>query len=218
MNEFNIEVGARIRKCRLECNLTMKELGEKVNLSEANIQKYEKGKIKSLDANLLLKFADVLGVQPAYLMGWITQKTHFSTYKLFDCSISAGSLETVESVVNFENINISDTIMGKYAGRTDVIILKVNGDSMNKIIPDKSLLVVDTRINTVSNVANSDIVVFSNFGEYSVKRFYNDKNNQRFLFKPDSYDESFIPIEIPYEMATNVQLIGKVVKYIVDLD
>lgn len=218
MSEFNKTVGSRIRKCRTEMGMSMKELGEKVDLSEGNIQRYETGKIKSLDANLLMEIADILGVKPDYLMGWTNQKNNHNNYKLFPCSISAGVLENVEATNNFETIAIADTIMGKYAGRSDVIILKVNGDSMNKTIPNKSLIVVDTRISRVTDVHDGDIVVFSNFGEYSVKRFFNDKENQRFLFKPDSYNELFTTIEIRYDLALDVRLIGKVVKYIVNLD
>lgn len=218
MSEFNKTVGSRIRKCRTEMGLTMKELGDRVNLSEGNIQRYETGKIKSLDANLLMEISDVLGVKPGYLMGWTNQKDNHCNYKLFPCSISAGVLENVEATNNYEMIAIADSIMGKYSGRSDIIILKVNGDSMNKTIPNQSLIVVDTRAKRVTDVNDGDIVVFSNFGEYSVKRFFNDKENQRFLFKPDSHNELFTTIEIKYELALDVRLIGKVVKYIVNLD
>ena len=40
MSEFNKTVGSRIRKCRTEMGLTMKELGDRVNLSEGNIHNY----------------------------------------------------------------------------------------------------------------------------------------------------------------------------------
>lgn len=54
-NEYNKEIGRRIRYARKEVDMTMKELGEKVGLSEGNIQRYEAGKIKSIDINLLKK-------------------------------------------------------------------------------------------------------------------------------------------------------------------
>ena len=51
--QFNIEVGKKIRALRKSRGVTMKELGEKVGLSEGNIQRYEIGKIKGIDINLL---------------------------------------------------------------------------------------------------------------------------------------------------------------------
>lgn len=69
-DKFNEEVGQRIRKSRNSLDMTMKELGSKVNLSEATIQRYESGKIKGVDINLIKNFARILKVSPAYLMGW----------------------------------------------------------------------------------------------------------------------------------------------------
>lgn len=69
-DKFNEEVGQRIRKSRNNLDMTMKELGSRVGLSEATIQRYESGKIKGVDINLINDFAKILKVTPAYLMGW----------------------------------------------------------------------------------------------------------------------------------------------------
>lgn len=67
---FNEQVGNKIRTARKEKGITMKELGEKVGLTESNIQRYESGKIKGVDVNLLIKICDVLDLSVPYVMGW----------------------------------------------------------------------------------------------------------------------------------------------------
>lgn len=218
MSDFNQDVGDRIRLCRTSMGMTMKELGTSVGLSEGNIQRYEKGKIKNVDANLLIKIADVLDVSPAYLMGWRTVDRGYCNYRLYPTSVSAGQLADIEAVTDFIEITVADIIMGRYAGKKGIIILKINGESMNKVIPNGSFIVVDTNITHVSQIKDSDIVVFSEYGSYSVKRFYHDEKRRRFLFKPDSTDECYTPIIIEYSQAENTRIIGKVVNYMVSID
>src|SRR3712207_677795 len=139
-------------------------------------------------------------------------------YRMFPVSISAGCLEDIEAIDTYDIVTIADEIMGKYAGRKGIILLKVNGESMNNVIPDGSYIVVDTSKTKVTDISDRDIVVFSENGSYSVKRYVNDVANERFLFKPDSSDDTFTAIEVKYEDSSNLKLIGKVVKYIVNLD
>lgn len=143
----------------------------------------------------------------------------YNEYKMFPVSISAGCLENKDGIDTYDLVTIADEIMGKYAGRKGIIILKVNGESMNKIIPDGAYIVVDTNKTHVTDIKDRDIVVFANNGEgYSIKRYVNDVKNERFLFKPESTDDTFTAIEVSYGNSSDLKLIGKVVKYIVSLD
>ena len=103
--------------------------------------------------------------------------------------------------------------MGKWAGQDDIFIMKVNGESMNNVMPHGSLIAVKPI--EAHQIKDGDIVVYSDGGDYSVKRFYRDEN--RLIFRPDSSDPSF------YDYVTDInndELIihGKVVVYIVELD
>ncbi len=71
-------VGNNIKKYRTEKDLTLKELGEKVGLTEATVQKYEAGNIQRLDILKLKDFADALGVSVEDLTPW---KNEASNYK-----------------------------------------------------------------------------------------------------------------------------------------
>ena len=139
----------------------------------------------------------IFDVDPKWLMAFdiddVSLVENHNSYKIFPVGISAGSLENIDGIDSYDMVTIADEIMGKYAGKKGVIILKVNGDSMNKIIPDGAYIVVDTNKTTVTDISDRDIIVFANGGEgYSVKRYVNDVKNERFLFKPESTDDHLL--------------------------
>jgi len=64
------EMGNRIRDLRIAAGLTQEQLGEKVGLQKSAIAKYENGKTENMKRSVIKKMAEVLGVSPAYLMGF----------------------------------------------------------------------------------------------------------------------------------------------------
>ena len=69
-DQFNVELGARLKTARRNKRLSMKALGEMVNLHESTISRYEKGEIQALDIDKVKEFAVALNVTPQYLLGW----------------------------------------------------------------------------------------------------------------------------------------------------
>lgn len=69
-NQFCVRVGNNIKKYRKLKNMTLKELANKIGLTEATVQKYEAGNIKSVSAEVLKKIADALDVAPENLTEW----------------------------------------------------------------------------------------------------------------------------------------------------
>ncbi|PFY08596.1 helix-turn-helix domain-containing protein [Bacillus toyonensis] len=68
-------IGENLRKLRKQNNLTMKELGKKLNLAESTISGYENGNRKP-DYDTLNRFADFFEVSTDYLLGRKTFKGH----------------------------------------------------------------------------------------------------------------------------------------------
>jgi len=68
--QFCVKVGNNIKKYRKEKDLTLKELAEKVGLTEATVQKYEAGNIQTLDIIKMRNFADALDVKLERLIPW----------------------------------------------------------------------------------------------------------------------------------------------------
>lgn len=216
---------ANIKDIRKKLGYTMKELSLIVGVSEATISRWESGDIANMKQNNIVSLANALNISPLQVLDFDDTSIKSNSinadlyeYKYFPVSISAGSLENIDSIQEYELISLSDKILGKYAKSKNIILLKINGESMNNIIPNGSYIIVDTSRNTIHDIKDRDIVVFSENGSYSVKRYINDVSNQRILFKPDSTDDTFTPIEVKYENTEYLRLIGKVVKYIVNLD
>lgn len=51
-SQFCVRVGNNIKKYRKEAGITLKELGEKIGVTEATAQKYEAGNIKKIDVEM----------------------------------------------------------------------------------------------------------------------------------------------------------------------
>lgn len=63
-------IGGRIKKRRLELNLTVDEVANRLNKNRATIYRYENEEIENLPTSVLEPLASVLETTPAYLMGW----------------------------------------------------------------------------------------------------------------------------------------------------
>lgn len=65
-----MEIGKRIKMLRNSVGLTQDELGDKLGVKKAAIQKYESGSIVNLKIETIKKLAEIFEVTPAYIMGW----------------------------------------------------------------------------------------------------------------------------------------------------
>ena len=63
-------IGKRIRILRTSCNMTQEELGEKLGVKKAAIQKYESGSIVNIKPETIERIAEIFEVTPSYIMGW----------------------------------------------------------------------------------------------------------------------------------------------------
>lgn len=59
-----------IRKRRIELGMTMKELADKIGVSEGAVSRWESGDIVNIRRDKIEKLSKVLDVPPAVLMGW----------------------------------------------------------------------------------------------------------------------------------------------------
>lgn len=209
-----MNIGERIRTARLKRGLTLLEVANKVGKTEATIQRYESGNIKNLKNDTIKDLADALNVSPAYIMGWEELETSqlSAEYPYYPVSVSAGVPVDIGSVTDAETISVPDVILGRHAGSKDIFFTRVNGESMNKIIPDGSLIAVK-RV-TPDQIKNGDIVVYSNGYDFSVKRFYEFED--KLIFKPESTDPSFTD-HVLSKTNEDLRIHGKVVTYIVNL-
>jgi transcriptional regulator with XRE-family HTH domain len=76
--------GQRIRELRLQLNMTQEDLGAKVGLKTAAINKYETGLVVNLKRETIQELAKALRTSPSYLMGWDETKPPTTIAAHFD--------------------------------------------------------------------------------------------------------------------------------------
>ena len=101
--EFNKTIGLRIKEARNNKQLSLKELGLKVGLSEGTMQRYETGQIKNVDINLLKKISEVLDCSQSYIMGWDAKTIAGQLRKWSQEDLSINSFTPLERIIAFEN-------------------------------------------------------------------------------------------------------------------
>lgn len=208
------------------------DVAHDLNLSKAQMSHYTTGKRK-VPSELLQRIIDVYGINPNFLFNenaplflqnteplnssvknyLQSSKDSLVTLPYIPFPVSAGLPISIDSVTNADTITLPSELLGKYARDCDLFLMRVNGDSMNKIIPHKSLIAVNPI--DISDIQNGDIIVYSDGYSYSVKRFYQD--GDRLIFRPESYDARFTDYIVNNDHE-DIRIHGKVVTYIVNID
>lgn len=205
------ELGIKIKSLRKSRGMTQKKLSNLLELtSDSTVSQWERG-VNAPYGKDLVKLTSIFNVSSDYLLGLEKNKTEVSSYTYYPIGISAGLPNDVEAITDADTITLPDDLMGKYAGNKDIYITRVNGDSMNKIIPHNSLIAV--RPVSLSELKTNDIVVYSKDGEYAVKRYFNF--GKEIEFRPESYDDSFRVDTVNLEDEIELKIKGIVVMSVI---
>ena len=70
MMNMTANPGANIKYLRLLNNMSQEELGKRVGVQRAAINKYEKGSVTNIPLTTIEKIAKVFDVSPTYIVGW----------------------------------------------------------------------------------------------------------------------------------------------------
>lgn len=211
-----------------EKGMSKRQFAEMVGVPPTTLQSILKRGVGNASIDNIIKVCSGLGISVDQLERMAASEVDYvaesssayviskeTTYKYLPVSISAGSPLDVDGMTNgdIEEITLPNSIMGKWAGSSDIYMMRVNGESMNNIIPHGSLIAIKEV--DQSQLKDGDIVVFSENHDYSLKRFF-DLDSQ-IIFRPDSNDKHFIDNVISKDNP-NLKIHGKVVVYIVELD
>lgn len=205
-------IGEKIKLHRNSRKWSQEQLAEMLSTTKQTVSRYENGD-RQVNQDILFELSSIFNVcVDDFFPQREREETPLNPYSFFPtAAISAGYPSTVEGVTQAEKISIADKVMGKYAGDEDVFITRINGDSMDKVIPDNSLIAVKPI--TIDNLKDGDIVVFSNDHDYSVKYYY--RHGDKIIFKPHSNNLSHHEQHFSYD--EEVVIHGKVIMYIVNL-
>lgn len=192
--------------------VTQTQMAEHLGYPEMTVSNWMKAKTYPR-VDKMQEMADYFNVRRSDIEEEKEDRPNFTStsYYYIPESISAGLPINMDGMTEADTISIPDALMGKHAGQTDLVISRINGDSMNKVVEDNSLIAVKPI--ELENLKNGDMVVFSDNYEYSVKYFY--KRNDKLIFRPHSTNpDHFDQI---YGLNDNIKINGKVVWYVTEL-
>lgn len=212
-------IGMRIKHFRNKKGMNQDQLADLLETTKQTVSRYENGE-RQANQDILFNLSSIFNIS---IDDFFPVKDNIipfpaaSQYPKYP-KVSAGLPIEIDGVTEneVETISIPDYLMGKWAGNSDIYITRTNGDSMNRVIPHDSLIAVKPV--ELHELKDNDIVVYQNHGEYAVKRFIDDTENNRLIFKPDSTDSRFADDVVYKDNADSLRITGRVVMWIVTTD
>lgn len=69
-------IGNRIKRLRIDSNLTQEEVGKIIGTSKQTLHKYENGIVTNIPSDKIETLANLFDVSPSYIMGWDNNDTN----------------------------------------------------------------------------------------------------------------------------------------------
>lgn len=220
---FSVRLGELISSHDLQ----QKELADAIGVNESSVGKWLLKKSMPR-MGTIQKLSDYFHVPKSYFLEDSSSEgitaapqeapaTASFSYPLIPVGISAGQLEDCEALTRLPKISVPDVIMGPYARDPNVVFMRVNGESMNRVIENGATIAVMTGLDRCQ-ICNGDIVIARHDGAgYTIKRYYDLPEKRQIILTPDSNDPGYLPIPISYDTPDDLRLFGKVVLYSVIL-
>lgn len=200
-----------LKQRRKELGLTLLQIADAVGVTEATVQRWESGSIKSVRYEKLGKLAEILKVPPSALMGWDSSS---SVLPPSAEPLSIGAMHRIPILGRiaaglplYAEQNIEGYTLTDLNGGAEYFALRVKGDSMNAArIQEGDLLIVRRQ----DEVENGEIaIVMVGDDDATVKRFYSTGSTVTLM--PQSTNQEHQP-QIYDLKKTKVHVLGKVVK------
>lgn len=127
-----MNIGNRIRQLREQLALTQEDVGNRIGVTKATVNRYETGEI-DIKRTIAIKLADVLNTTPAYIMGWEDNNSIDSDSEREDTipipivgEVAAGMGRIADNhTIGYMNIPTS-----WLSSAEEHVLLKISGDSM----------------------------------------------------------------------------------------
>ena len=198
----------------IKFDITQEELGNAVGLTQSAVSGWRRGKTPS--RKTIRKLCDFFNLTPDDILsdhglafkehgGYIKNKEWHNT-PLYG-SISAGS--PIEMLPVNDMFGVPEELLAKYPNS---FLLRVCGESMNRVLPNGSYALIDP----TNEVLNNKVYAVSIDGQNAtIKRIKRLNNGLQLL--PDSTDPTFKPVLFDFTETNKdrVSIIGQVVWYCV---
>ena len=203
---------AEARKLR---DITQAELAEKMGTTQQTIQRYETNQV-NIRMDKMIEMSEILNVSLAYLLGMssspeLSEVSDMVPVPLLG-SIAAGT--PIEMINIDETYDIPADIHDRYP---QAFLLKVVGDSMNRVLPNGCYALVDPEKKSPV-VDGTAYAVCVNGYDATIKRIKQLENGVELI--PDSKDPTFHAqiYDKTVEGTESITVIGEVVWYSIPFD
>lgn len=197
----------RIKLLREEKNIYQKDLAKLLNVSIPAINYYENEK-RAMDTKTALTLAEYFGVSVDYLLGKTDVRNNIDTSnkRVYMCpvygQISAGQPNWAEECIE-GRLMLDPDLMG-IVNPEEHFFLRVNGESMNKVIRNGAFALIHKQ----DTVESGEIaVVLVNGYDATLKKF--TRQGDLIILEPQSNDESF-KTQV-YDKTIPIKILGKYV-------
>lgn len=204
--------GYKIAEARIAKGWSQQDLADKMGTTQQTIQRYEAG-ARDIKSSVLIKLSATLGVTISYLLGM--ENSSLPNSAMVDVplygSIAAG---TPIEMLDIEGTQpVPTKVHDKYP---DAFLLKVEGESMNRVLPNGCFALVDPCKEIDRD--NEPYAVCVNGHDATIKRVKQLANG--FQLIPDSDDPTYTTKTFNYneEGTEQITIIGRVVYYVLPFD
>lgn len=206
-----MDMGEKIKFLRIENDMTLEELGNKVGVGKSTVRKWETGMIANMKRDKILKVAEALNTSPAYLMGWdnnvrpiengTKEKSKGVSINVLGRVAAGIPIEAIEDIIDTEQISEDLDATG------DFFALKIHGDSMEPKFSEGDVVIVRQQ----EDAESGDIVIATvNGDEATCKRLRKLRDGIELISNNPSYAPMFYNNQ--EIISKPIRILGKVVE------
>lgn len=197
----------RIKELRLKHGLSKVEMGKRIGVAESTIRSWENN-VSEPRWKILREIAQIFGVEEDWLLGMgdPVQAEEDVSLKYYG-TVAAGQFENI--IGDESTAKVPNTVF-RSVDPADCFLLKVNGDSMNKILSNGSYIVVqDYRLINAPAIKTTDILLIRNGDSFTIKRVR--LTDTKVHFEPDSFINEFKVDTYDRDLSDDIEVIGRVI-------
>lgn len=198
------------------------EIARRLDVNRSTISRWKSGD-QSPPLSKIPEIAALFDVHPTIFVGESADSqivaessAHYGARKIKGASWKVPLYGSIAAGQPLEMINVEDYIeIPEYIADRypDAFLLRVNGDSMNKIVPSGMYALIDP----CKEIKNGEVAAVAINGyDATLKRFFRLQNS--IALEPESYNDAHTPRIYSGEEAANLKVIGKLVWFMPPFD
>lgn len=210
----NKVIGERIKQARTALNLTQSDIAKELGLNKSTIQRYETGNITRLKLPILHAIANILNVNPDWLVGYdVPMQANSVNHSISQCSnilpITMKKIPLLGDIACGKPIYANEDKENYIKTETKAdFCLKAKGDSMiNARIYDGDIVFIKKQ----EIVDNGEIAAVIINDEATLKRVYYDRKNTKLVLSPEN--PKYSPLVYVGTELEQIRILGKAIAF-----